>query len=36
MVVCINKMDDKTVNFGEDRYNEIVKEVKEYIKKVGY
>jgi elongation factor 1-alpha len=36
MIVCTNKMDEKTVNFSEDRYNEIVKEVKEYVKKVGY
>lgn len=36
MIVCTNKMDDKTVNWGQDRYNEIVKEVQEYLKKVGY
>ena len=29
-------MDENTVNFGEERYNEIVKEVKDYVKKVGY
>lgn len=36
MVVCCNKMDDKTVNFSQDRYAEITKEVSAYIKKVGY
>jgi elongation factor 1-alpha len=36
MIVCVNKMDEKTVNFGEDRFVEIQKEVCEYLKKVGY
>jgi len=36
MIVGINKMDDKTVNWAEDRYTEIQKEVSEYLKKVGY
>jgi len=36
MIVCTNKMDEKSVNFSEDRYNEIVKEVGSYLKKVGY
>lgn len=36
MIVCTNKMDDKTVNWGQARYEEIVKEVTEYLKKVGY
>ena len=36
MIVCTNKMDDKTVNFSEDRYTEIMKEVSAYLKKVGY
>eukprot|EP00796_Vickermania_ingenoplastis_P009899 gene9899-biopygen6797 len=36
MVVCCNKMDDKTVQFSQDRYNEISKEVGTYLKKVGY
>jgi len=36
MIVCINKMDDKMVNFGQARYEEIQKEVAEYLKKVGY
>jgi len=36
MIVCINKMDDKSVNYGEKRYNEIKDEVSAYLKKVGY
>jgi len=36
MVVVINKMDDKTVNWGESRFEEIRKEVASYIKKIGY
>ena len=36
MIVCCNKMDDKSVNYGEDRFNEIATEVKAYLKKVGY
>jgi elongation factor 1-alpha len=29
-------MDDKSVNFSQDRYEEIKKEVSAFIKKVGY
>lgn len=36
MIVCTNKMDDKTVNWSEERYNEIKKEMSDYLKKVGY
>jgi elongation factor 1-alpha len=36
MIVLINKMDDKSVNWSENRYNEIMKEVSAYLKKVGY
>jgi len=36
MIVAVNKMDDKTVNYGKDRYEEIKKEVSAYLKKVGY
>lgn len=36
MVVCVNKMDDSSVNYGEPRYNEIKEEVSNYLKKVGY
>jgi elongation factor 1-alpha len=34
LIVAINKMD--TCKWSEDRYNEIVKEVSSFIKKVGY
>ena len=34
LIIGINKMD--TVKWAEDRYNEIVKEVSNFIKKVGY
>jgi elongation factor 1-alpha len=36
MVVAINKMDDKSVNYSEARYTEIKKEVSDYLKKIGY
>jgi elongation factor 1-alpha len=36
MIVCCNKIDDNTVNYSEERYNEIKKEISEFIKKVGY
>jgi len=36
MLVACNKMDDKTVKYSEDRYNEIKAEVSGYLKKVGY
>ena len=36
MIVCINKMDDKTVNWSKDRFEEIQKEVSEFLKKTGY
>jgi|Transcript_15637 elongation factor 1-alpha len=36
MIVGINKMDDKNVNYGEDRFNEIKKEVQGFIKRIGY
>jgi elongation factor 1-alpha len=36
MVVACNKMDDKSVNYSKDRYEEIMKEVSAYLKKVGY
>lgn len=34
MIVCVNKMDDSSVNYGEARYNEIKEEVSNYLKKV--
>jgi len=36
MIVAVNKMDEKTVNFSEARFEEIKKETAAYIKKVGY
>merc|ERR1711943_38340 len=36
MIVAINKMDDKSVNYSEKRYNEIKDELVTYLKKVGY
>jgi len=36
MIVCVNKMDDKTVNYGEPRFLEIQKEVQNFVKKIGY
>jgi elongation factor 1-alpha len=36
LIVAINKMDDKTTNYSQDRYEEIKKEVSTFIKKVGY
>ena len=36
MIVAMNKMDDKTVKYAEDRYNEIKTELFAFLKKVGY
>jgi len=36
MIVCINKMDDPSVGYSQDRYNEIKEEVSKFLKKVGY
>jgi len=36
MIVCINKMDDKTVNYAEPRYNEIKEELGKFLAKCGY
>jgi elongation factor 1-alpha len=36
MIVVINKMDDKSVNWSESRYNEIKNEVGNFLKKIGY
>jgi elongation factor 1-alpha len=36
MVVAVNKMDDKSVNYAQSRFDEIKKEVSAYLKKVGY
>jgi elongation factor 1-alpha len=36
MIVAVNKMDDKSVNYQQSRFDEIKKEVSLYLKKVGY
>jgi len=36
MIVCCNKMDDKSVNWSEERYNEIKDELAKFLVKVGY
>jgi elongation factor 1-alpha len=36
MIVVVNKMDDKSVNWSEARFTEIQNEVKNFLKKIGY
>jgi elongation factor 1-alpha len=36
LIVAINKMDDKSVNYSQSRFEEIQKEVSGFIKKIGY
>lgn len=36
IIVGINKIDEKSVNYSEARYNEIVNETETFLKKVGY
>jgi elongation factor 1-alpha len=36
MIVLVNKMDEKSVSWGEPRFNEIKNEVSNFIKKIGY
>jgi elongation factor 1-alpha len=36
MIVAINKMDEKSVNWSQARYDEIVKETSSFVKKIGY
>ena len=36
VIVCINKMDDKSVNYSKDRYDEIKKEMDKLLTKCGY
>jgi len=36
MIVAVNKMDDKSVNWDQGRFNEIKKELSDYLKKIGY
>ncbi|HYB06570.1 MAG TPA: translation elongation factor EF-1 subunit alpha [Nitrososphaerales archaeon] len=36
IVVCINKMDDQTVKYSEQRYNEAKQDIENLLKTVGY
>jgi elongation factor 1-alpha len=36
IIVAVNKMDEKTVSYSEERYNEIKKEVNTFLTKVGF
>jgi elongation factor 1-alpha len=36
MIVCVNKMDEKSVNWAESRYTEIKTELSGFLKKIGY
>jgi len=36
MVVAVNKMDDKSVNYSQSRYEDVKSEVATYLKRVGY
>jgi elongation factor 1-alpha len=36
IIVAVNKMDDKSVNWSKDRFNEIKEELSVYLGKVGY
>ncbi|KAJ3424303.1 elongation factor 1-alpha 1 [Anaeramoeba flamelloides] len=36
MIVLVNKMDDKSVQYSQKRYEEIKKEIHRYLKRLGY
>jgi len=36
LIVAVNKMDDQTVNWGQERYNEVKNEVSRLLKNSGY
>jgi elongation factor 1-alpha len=36
LIVCINKMDDPSVNWSQERYNEVKNEVSRMLRLVGY
>ena len=36
LIVCINKMDSPTVNYSEERFNEVRDEIKHMLKSVGW
>ena len=35
IIVCINKMDDESVNWSQERYNQIKKEMEKMLTKIG-
>jgi len=36
MIVCCNKIDEKSMNYSKDRYEEIKTELTAFLKKIGY
>ena len=36
LIVCINKMDDESVKYSEEKYNEIKNELSRFLKSIGY
>lgn len=36
LIVCVNKMDENSVNYSQNRFDEISREISDYLKKVGY
>ncbi|MHA1965136.1 MAG: translation elongation factor EF-1 subunit alpha [Candidatus Thorarchaeota archaeon] len=36
LIVCVNKMDDDSVKYSEDRYNEVKDEVGGFLESIGY
>ena len=36
MIVCINKMDDRSVKWSEERFKEIKEEIGKILTKIGY
>jgi elongation factor 1-alpha len=36
LIVCVNKMDDDSVKYSEDRYKEVKEEVEEFLAGIGY
>lgn len=36
MIVAVNKMDDNSVNYSQERFKEIKEEIATYLKSLGY
>jgi elongation factor 1-alpha len=36
LIVAVNKMDERTVNWSQARFDEIVQETSSFVKKIGY